>query len=141
MKNTARTHPIPVTTAQKALDIAVWLKDKKAENISIVDMQGTSPVAEAMVIVTAQGARHAQALADWLLKNLAESGLAYLGMEGYKEANWILVDCNDVLVHIFQEDSRHFYNLDGLWAHCPALSPDSAAPAKSPQAGTSKGKP
>jgi ribosome-associated protein len=98
-----------------------WLKDKKGKDIVILDLSDASPVTEAMVIVTAQGARHAKTLADWLLKNLAESGQAYLGMEGYREANWILVDCNDVLVHIFQEDSRRFYNLDGLWAHCPLI--------------------
>ncbi|HDQ41954.1 MAG TPA: ribosome silencing factor [Desulfonatronum sp.] len=120
-------HPLPPATARKALDIAAWLKEKKADEISILNMSGTSPVAEAMVIVTAQGARHAQALADWLLKNLAQSGQSYLGMEGYREARWILVDCNDVLVHIFQEDGRRFYNLDGLWSHCPVLALDTAS--------------
>lgn len=113
-------------TARKAQDIAAWLKDKKGEDIAVLDMSGASPVAEAMVIVTAQGARHAKALVDWLLKNLAESGQTYLGMEGYREANWILVDCNDVLVHVFQEESRRFYNLDGLWAHCPAIAADAS---------------
>jgi len=117
---------LPQSTARKARAIAAWLKDKKGEDIAILDMSGTSPVAEAMVIVTAQGARHAKALADWLLKNLAEQGQAYLGMEGYREANWILVDCNDVLAHIFQEDSRRFYNLDGFWAHCPVIPADAS---------------
>lgn len=118
---------LPQATADKAQAIVEWFKDKKGEDVAILDLSGVSPVAEAMVIVTAQGARHAKTLADWLLKNLAESGQAYLGMEGYREATWILVDCNDVLVHIFQEDSRRFYNLDGLWAHCP-LIPASASP-------------
>jgi len=120
---------LPPATALKARAIAAWLKDKKGEDIAILNMSDASSVAEAMVIVTAQGARHAKALADWLLKNLAESDQAYLGMEGYREANWILVDCNDVLAHIFQEDSRRFYNLDGLWAHCPVIPAD-AFPAQ-----------
>jgi ribosome-associated protein len=124
--------PLPPATARKALSIAAWLKDKKGEEISILDLSGTSPVAEVMLIVTAQGARHAQALADWLLKNLAESGQTYLGMEGYREARWILVDCNDVLVHIFQDDSRRFYDLDGLWSESPPVAsgdPPAAVPA------------
>lgn len=115
--------PFPADTAQKALTMASWLRDKKAEQITVLDLSGASPVAEAMVVVTAQGARHAQALADWLLKNLAEQDMSYLGMEGYREGNWILVDCNDVLVHVFQAQSREFYNLEGLWAHCPPVVP------------------
>jgi ribosome-associated protein len=113
--------PLPQATADKAQAMVEWLKDKKGRDIVVLDLSDASPVAEAMVIVTAQGARHAKTLADWLLKNLAESGQAYLGMEGYREANWVLVDCNDVLVHIFQEDSRRFYNLDGLWGHCSVI--------------------
>lgn len=113
--------PLPPNTAQKALNIATWLKEKKAEDISILDVSGTSFVTDVMIILTAQGARHAQALADWLLKKLAESGMACLGMEGYREGRWILVDCNDVLAHIFQEDSRRFYNLEGLWSQSPSL--------------------
>ncbi len=122
---------LPPATARKALSIAAWLKDKKGEEISILDLSGTSPVAEVMIIVTAQGARHAQALADWLLKNLAESGQTYLGMEGYREARWILVDCNDVLVHIFQDDSRRFYDLDGLWSESPPVASDHPSAAVS----------
>lgn len=123
--------PLPPETAKKALAMAAWLKEKKAEDIVVLDMSGVSPVAEVMVIATAQGARHAQALADWILEKLAETGLSYLGMEGYREGKWILVDCNDVLAHIFQEESRSFYNLDGLWSHCAALSPD-ASPSPLP---------
>lgn len=123
---TTKTRPMPPETAEKALAMAAWLREKKAEDILVLDMCDVSPVAEAMIIVTAQGARHAQALADVLLQKLAESGLSYLGMEGYREGKWILVDCNDVLAHIFQEESRNFYNLDGLWSQCPSLPLNSA---------------
>lgn len=123
-----KKQPLPPETARKALALAAWLKEKKAEDISILDLSGISPVAEAMVILTAQGARHAQALADWLLENLAASGSTYLGMEGYREGRWILVDCNDVLVHIFQEDARRFYNLDGLWSHSPSIASGASPP-------------
>jgi len=80
-----------------------------------LDLSGTSPVAEVMLIVTAQGARHAQALADFLLKNCAEENFETLGLEGYKNGQWVLLDCNDVLVHIFLQHNRDFYNLEGLW--------------------------
>ena len=50
------------------------------------------------------------------MKQLKEAGMEYLGMEGYNTGNWILVDCNDILVHIFQSESRSFYNLEGLYS-------------------------
>ena len=105
----------------KALAVAGWLEEKKAQDLSVLDVTPFSAVADVMVICSAQGARHAQALADWVLERYSEQGTAYLGMEGYAEGRWILVDGNDVLVHIFQEESREFYNLDGLWSRARSL--------------------
>ncbi len=108
-------------TQSKALAVAGWLEEKKARGISVLDVTPFSAVADVMVICSAQSARHAQALADWLLERYAEQGVGYLGMEGHTEGRWVLVDGNDVLVHIFQEESREFYNLDGLWSRARAL--------------------
>jgi len=103
-------------TRARALGIADWLQEKKGENIAVLDVSRFSSVADVMIIVTAHGVRHAQGLADWLLDKFAEHKTDYLGMEGHAEGRWILVDGNDILIHIFQEDSRAFYNLDGLWS-------------------------
>ncbi|PTN37646.1 ribosome silencing factor [Desulfonatronum sp. SC1] len=111
-------------TQGQALAVAGWLEEKKARDISVLDVTPFSAVADVMVICSAQSARHAQALADWLLERYAEQGIGYLGMEGYTEGRWILVDGNDVLVHIFQEESREFYNLDGLWSRARSLLDD-----------------
>ncbi len=121
-------------TQSKALAVAGWLEEKKARDISVLDVTPFSAVADVMVICSAQGARHAQALADWLLECYAEQGIGYLGMEGYTEGRWILVDGNDVLVHIFQEESREFYNLDGLWSRARSLldAPNPEPPADKP---------
>ncbi|TVR00791.1 MAG: ribosome silencing factor [Desulfovibrionales bacterium] len=109
------------TTRSTALAVAGWLGEKKAGDITGLDVTPFSSVADVMVICTAQSARHAQALADWLLECYAEQGIVYLGMEGYAEGRWILVDGNDILVHILQEESREFYNLDSLWANADVL--------------------
>ncbi|GAB6059739.1 ribosome silencing factor [Desulfonatronum parangueonense] len=111
-------------TRDSALAIAAWLEEKKGGNVNVLDVSPFSSVADVMVIVTAQGPRHAQALADWLLEKFAENGVSYLGMEGYSEGSWILVDGNDILIHIFQEEMRKFYNLDGLWSQCRSLLPE-----------------
>lgn len=118
-------------TRSRTVEIAQWLEEKKARNIAALDVTPFSSVADVMVIATAQSARHAQALADWLLERYAAKGITYLGMEGYTEGQWILVDGNDILVHILQEESRTFYNLDGLWSGAALLTPQPNAPATS----------
>jgi ribosome-associated protein len=119
--NKAERNTLIEATRRKALDIAGWLQEKKALDVSVLDVSPFSSVADVMIILTAQSARHAQALADWLLEKFAENNIAYRGMEGYSEGRWILVDSNDILVHIFQEESRNFYNLDGLWFQSRSL--------------------
>lgn len=120
-------------TRARALRIADWLQEKKGGNIAVLDVSRFSSVADVMIMATAHGVRHAQGLADWLLEKFAEHKTAYLGMEGHAEGRWILVDGNDILIHIFQEDSRAFYNLDGLWSrgHCLRAA-DHSDPAPSP---------
>lgn len=81
-----------------------------------LDVGRLSSVADVFIIATAKNSRHAQALADWVLGKAKESGVGYLGMEGYSGASWILLDLNDVLLHIFTEETRSFYNLEGLWS-------------------------
>ena len=110
-------------TKQNALAIVGWLDEKKAKDISVLDVAAFSSVADVMLLCTAQSVRHAQALADWILEKYAENGISYLGMEGYDEGRWILVDGNEILVHILQQESREFYNLDGLWAQGASLLP------------------
>lgn len=121
-------------TARKAALAASWLHDKKARDIVAFDVAGLSPVCEAMVAASAASARQAKALADHVLAMCAEAGIGYLGMEGYKNGQWILVDLNDVLVHIFLEESRQFYNIEGLWSEARRIVlPFAGEPAGGPQ--------
>ena len=130
-KKASRPDPEGVRAAMRL--VAQWLHDKKALDITALDVAGLCSVAEGLVLATARNVRQAQALADHVLKTAGESGISYLGMEGYRTGTWVLLDLNDVLVHIFQEDSRRFYNLEGLWADAAALDlglePDDAGPS------------
>lgn len=112
VKEALRTMP----TIDKAKTVATWLRDKKATDIRAIDVRGISPITETIVVVTATSVRHAQGLANHILDKVGEEKLEYLGMEGFQQGNWILIDLNDVLVHIFQADNRHFYNIEGLWS-------------------------
>lgn len=96
--------------------LAGWLYDKKGSDIKAKDVRGLSAISDAVIIVSAGSTRHAQSLADTLMEHLREEGMECLGMEGYHSGNWILVDCNDILVHIFQGENRSFYNLEGLYS-------------------------
>ena len=109
------------TTNEKMRMVAHWLHDKKGRYVTAMDVAGLSTVTEGLVLCTAGSVRHAKALADHVLDMAAENDMPYLGMEGYKTSGWVLVDLNDVLVHIFQDDSRGFYNLEGLWSEATIL--------------------
>lgn len=99
---------------QKIGQLALWMADKKATNIQAFDLRGISPLTEAMLVVTVRSARHAQALAGDLVLFLAENNWEHLGVEGGQHGQWVLVDGNDVIVHIFQEEARALYNMEGL---------------------------
>jgi ribosome-associated protein len=118
---------------EKIGQIATWLADKKGTDIVALDVRGISPLTEAMIFVTARSARHAQALADELMQRLGDRKWEYLGVEGMQAGQWVLVDCNDVIVHIFQEETRTLYNVEGLYAKAPAFDLSEAATAGADQ--------
>ncbi|MDD4730410.1 MAG: ribosome silencing factor [Desulfovibrio sp.] len=105
----------------KAQLLGGWLVEKQASEVIGLDVDGLCHITEALVIVSAKGVRHAQALADSLLDRSGQENIEYLGMEGYNAGGWILMDFNDVVVHIFQAEQRSLYNLEGLWAEADSV--------------------
>lgn len=124
-----------LSAADKAVIVASWLAEKKAKDIQALNVSPFSPICDAMVVASAVSVRQAKALADHVLARCGEEGFSYLGMEGYGHGQWVLLDLNDVLVHIFQEELRPFYNIEGLWSEGKTI-PLSLPPA-APQAETS----
>lgn len=103
-------------TEDKSRLIAALLYEKQGEDILVLDVSTQCPIAEHLILVTARGQRHAQSLADAVHGLAGERKFVSFGMEGYESGAWILLDLNDVILHVFQEDSRRFYNLEGLWS-------------------------
>jgi len=101
--------------------IAAWLHEKKARDVIALDVRGFSSVTEGMIIATANSARQAKSLGAWLLEQGKQSGTPAMGTEGMDAGQWILVDFNDVVVHLFQEEVRELYNLEGLFADVPRV--------------------
>lgn len=119
-KNIMQYSTIPFTDKAKA--IAGWLTEKKAKDLLALDISKENNLAEAVVIVTATSVRHGQGLAEHVLKSARDANYEYLRMEGNTVGQWILLDLNDVVVHIFQSDSRDLFRLADLWPSAPVLA-------------------
>lgn len=91
------------------------LEDKKAENIRIIDISEISVVADYFVITNGSNRSQIQALSDNVEEQLAAENVYPKNIEGYNTANWILMDYRDILVHIFDTESRDFYDLEHMW--------------------------
>ena len=91
------------------------LEDKKAEDIQLIDISEVSTVADYFVITNGANMSQIQALADNVEEKLTKSGIHPRSVEGYRSANWILMDYNDFLVHIFDKESRGYYELERMW--------------------------
>ena len=92
------------------------LEDAKAEDIVAVDLGGKSPIADHMVIASGRSSRHVSAVADKLLQTLKAEAAGPIRIEGLAQADWVLIDAGDVIVHIFRPEVRSFYNLEKLWS-------------------------
>jgi len=119
---------LPSCNAPTALTTAVLtsLEDAKAEDISTLDLDGKSALADQMIIASGRSSRHVAAIAEQLVEKLKSAGSKHLRIEGQPHCDWVLVDAGDVIVHIFRPEVRSFYNLEKLW------SPD--APVERPSA-------
>ena len=91
------------------------LEDKKAENIQIIDISEISSVADYFVITNGTNRSQVQALADNVEEKLGKEGISPKQIEGYSNANWILLDYADIVIHVFDRESRGFYDLERIW--------------------------
>lgn len=91
------------------------LDDMKAENIVTIDVQGKSSITDYMIICTATSNRHVAAIADKLIASAKEEKLLVLGFEGQQVSDWVVVDLDQIIVHIMQDESRELYELEKLW--------------------------
>ncbi len=97
--------------------LAVQILDrKKADKIDAIKVRDVTILADYFVIASANNSTHVKALADELEFQLKELGRSPERIEGYQSANWIVLDYGDVIVHIFYEETRNYYNLEKLWS-------------------------
>lgn len=120
--HTIKTTFSTASTKEKTITIVDWLNDKKAKDILALDLSKENTLSESVIIATATSARHAQGLAQHVLQLARQAGYEFLRMEGNAVGQWILLDLNDLVVHIFQPDTREIFRLEDLWTGVPVLA-------------------
>lgn len=96
--------------------VVEFLEEKKAKDINVINIRNISILADYFVICSGTSITHIKTLADELETKMRQAGYKCDHREGYNSARWILMDYGDVVVHIFHEEDRRFYNLERLWA-------------------------
>jgi ribosome-associated protein len=116
----AAAEKLTLSPEERALKCAELAFDKKAYDIRALDISRVSSIADFLVIISGSSDRQNQAIADNIRIGLKKYGKIN-DIEGASEGKWIVMDYGDVLVHIFQNDLRRHYDLDGLWSMAPQL--------------------
>lgn len=102
---------------------AAWAaEDKKALGVVILDVAEVSSLADFFLICSATSGRQAKAIADHIDETLTKKGIRLAHAEGFEELSWVLLDYDDLVVHIFSEEARDYYHLEGLWADARRMS-------------------
>lgn len=92
------------------------LEDSKGVDIAVMDVRKLTSIADYMVVASATSTRHAASMADKLSQAAKQHGAAPLSITGESDSEWVLIDLNDIIVHIMLADAREFYSLEKLWS-------------------------
>ena len=103
------------STAELRKTVVAALEELKAKDVREIDVRGKTSIADLLVIASGTSARHVKSIADEVVKFAKKAGVMPLGVEGEQEAEWVLVDLGDVIVHVMLPRIREFYGLERLW--------------------------
>lgn len=98
--------------------------DAKAENLVILDVHEIASFTDYFVIMSGRSTRHVQGMAETIEEEMRSKRIKTAQAEGLSEGMWVLLDFDDVVVHIFYHEQRKFYDLDGLWHDAPRIDPE-----------------
>ncbi len=115
MTTTARPRRIPRRNSTLEKLVLAALDDMKAVNVKLLDVRALTDITDAMIVASGNSDRHVRAIADRVLEKAREAGRRPLGVEGTRDNEWVLVDLQDVLVHVMLPRVREFYAIEQLW--------------------------
>ena len=101
------------------------LQDKKGEDIRVIDISGVTVIADYFIIASGSNPNQVQALVENVEEQMYKAGYDDPRVEGYNTASWVLLDYNDVIVHVFSQDDRLFYDLERIWRDGKEIDVDS----------------
>jgi ribosome-associated protein len=112
---------IPSTSKEKAFLCARALLERKAIDPVILEVANLSSFTDYFLICSGNSDRQVQAIASHIEEKMSKQGIRPLGLEGKREGRWILLDYGDVIVHVFYQPAREFYDLERLWSEAPRV--------------------
>lgn len=113
-----------MTALERAKQVAQLLDNKKGEDVRVLHIGTLTSIGDYFVVATGNSNTQVKAMADEVDEKLSSDGLEPRRIEGYNSASWILMDYNDVIVHIFLKETREFYALERLWGDAPEVEWD-----------------
>jgi ribosome-associated protein len=107
------------TSWEKTLLLTRFALDRKACDLVVLDVREHTSIADYFILCSGRSDRQVQSIVQGIEENAAEQGLRPYAVEGAQRGHWALIDYSDVIVHVFYEPVREFYDLEGLWGHAP----------------------
>jgi len=109
-------------SSQAMVNIAVLAaEDKKSVDVTVLDIRKITVIADYFIICSGRSKPQVQAIAENIMEKMDSEGVTALRREGFREGEWVLLDFGDVVVHVFQDAVRQFYNLERLWGDAPVV--------------------
>jgi ribosome-associated protein len=112
---------VAISSWDKALLLTRFALEIKARDLVVMDVRDVTSIADYFIICSGSSDRQVQSIAQGIEENLSAAGHRPLSVEGVHRGHWVLMDFSDVIVHIFYEPVREFYDLEGLWSHAPRV--------------------
>jgi ribosome-associated protein len=108
----------------KALICVDIIRERKATDLVLFEVGTLTSIADYFLIASGKSSRQVQAIAQHLQSRMKEEGFTRFGVEGERDGHWILVDYGDIVIHLFYQPVREFYDLEGLWVEAPRVNID-----------------
>lgn len=110
-----------MSSAQNLTTFLTPLADRKPRSVNAIDVRDLTSYADTLIIIEASSKRQVTAIAEHMISKLKNQKITPLGMEGVKEGEWTLLDYGDVIIHIFESQTKQMYDLEGFWADAPRI--------------------
>ncbi len=130
----------PIDTPDIVRIAAEAALDKKATEVTLLHVEGLTSFCDWFILCNGSNSRQIKAIGHGIVHDLKEKGIQPLGVEGMEQSKWILIDLGDILVHVFDENMRGYYDLDGLWVDAPRVPPADLGIDVPPQTATAPSK-